>query len=78
MEVDHFLSFSKFKNGTIENFVASCKKCNRLKSDNSIEIFRSKLELKYNKEIIFFFEKYGIQITKDKTIYKNTLNEKVF
>lgn len=78
MEIDHFLSFSKYKNGTTENFVLSCKKCNRIKRDNTIEEFRLILEKKLNKNIVFFFEFYGINITKDKTFYTNTLNKKMY
>ena len=78
MEIDHFRSFSKSKDGTIENFVLSCKSCNRIKRDNSIEEFRAILQRKLKKEIVFFFEYYGINITNHKTFYTNTLNKKMY
>ena len=34
IEVDHFLPFSKHTDDTLDNLVASCKECNRSKSDS--------------------------------------------
>jgi 5-methylcytosine-specific restriction endonuclease McrA len=77
-EIDHFLPFSIYKDGTTQNLVATCKYCNRIKSDHSIEEFRSLLEVRYNKKIVFFFEFYGIECFKDYTIYQKTLCLKTF
>lgn len=77
IEVDHIDPFSRSRNGSSSNFAVCCQSCNRAKRDLSIEEFRIKLEEKHKKNIVFFFEKYGIQ--KNATpVYKFTLNQKTY
>ena len=38
IEVDHFLSFSKHRNESLDNLVASCRTCNGAKSDSYVSV----------------------------------------
>lgn len=60
------------------NLVAACLKCNRIKSDLSLDDFRNKLNILYGIKVVFFYEKYGISIEKDGVIFHNSLNEPSF
>lgn len=76
-EYDHFEPLSLNRNGQRSNIVASCKDCNRKKSDLTIENFRQKLEKIHGEKIIFFFEKYGINLTSP-VRYENALNDVMY
>jgi len=77
-EIDHFNPFSKSRDGTVDNLVASCIPCNKTKSDLSIDDFRAIVEKAKGEPIIFFFEYYGIVKKGGSCVYMNTLNEQMF
>ena len=63
MEIDHIKPHSKHKDGSKENLCLSCKRCNRLKSNHTIEEFRN-ISLNLCNGIVindlFYFEIKGI------------------
>lgn len=77
-EIDHFLPFSIHRDGTTDNLVASCKTCNRMKSNGTIEDLRVRLEKFHSNPITFFFERYGISVANGTIRYSNTLNIKTY
>lgn len=51
-EIEHFIPKSLFGSGTRKNLTVSCKKCNRIKSDYSIEKFKKRIKIED-----FYYEK---------------------
>jgi len=62
-EIDHILSFSKYRNGTTKNLCLACFECNHLKSDKELTEFKDMILKFYPYKLIrgmFYFEFIGI------------------